>query len=60
MENNKFIIKESTEKLIRETIDENYEQLSEQELIDKLNQSKKFIVRITESGQYEVKQVLLG
>ena len=59
-ENNRFLMTESTEKLVKEFIKEDIEQLSDQEIIEKLKMSNKFVARITESGQIEIKQVLLG
>lgn len=59
-DNKRFLITESTEKLVKEIITEDLDTLSDQEIIDKLKDCKKFIVRLTESGQIEIKQVLLG
>ena len=59
-ENSRFLMTESTEKLVKEVIKEDIEQLSDQEIIEKLKTSNKFVARITESGQIEIKQVLLG
>lgn len=60
MLNNRFIMKESTEKVVREILKENVDTLSDDEIAQKLRESKKVVVQIDESGNYVVKQVLFG
>ena len=58
MLNNRFIMKESTEKVVREILKEDIDTLSDDEIAQKLRESKKVVVQIDESGNYVVKQVL--
>ena len=60
MLNNRFIMKESTEKVVREILKEDVDTLSDDEIAQKLRESKKVVVQIDESGHYVVKQVLFG
>ena len=60
MLNNRFIMKESTEKVVREILKEDIDTLSDDEIAQKLRESKKVVVQIDESGNYGVKQVLFG
>lgn len=60
MLNNRFIMKESTEKVVREILKEDIDTLSDDEIAQKLRESKKVVVQIDESGNYVVKQVLFG
>ena len=60
MLNDRFIMKESTEKVVREILKENVDTLSDDEIAQKLRESKKVVVQIDESGNYVVKQVLFG
>ena len=60
MLNNRFIMKESTEKVVREILKEDVNTLSDDEIAQKLRESKKVVVQIDESGNYVVKQVLFG
>ena len=60
MLNNRFIMKESTEKVVREILKEDVDTLSDDEIAQKLRESKKVVVQIDESGKYVVKQVLFG
>lgn len=60
MLNNRFIMKESTEKVVREILKEDVDTLSDDEIAQKLRESKKVVVQIDESGNYVVKQVLFG
>ena len=60
MLNDRFIMKESTEKVVREILKEDVNTLSDDEIAQKLRESKKVVVQIDESGNYVVKQVLFG
>jgi len=60
MLNDRFIMKESTEKVVREILKEDVNTLSDDEIAQKLRESKKVVVQMDESGKYVVKQVLLG
>ncbi len=60
MLNDRFIMKESTEKVVREILKEDVNTLSDDEIAQKLRESKKVVVQMDESGNYVVKQVLLG
>lgn len=60
MLNNRFIMKESTEKVVREILKEDVDTLSDDEIAQKLRESKKVVVQMDESGNYVVKQVLFG
>ena len=60
MLNDSFIMKESTEKVVREILKEDVDTLSDDEIAQKLRESKKVVVQIDESGNYVVKQVLFG
>lgn len=60
MLNDRFIMKESTEKVVREILKEDIDTLSDDEIAQKLRESKKVVVQIDESGNYVVKQVLFG
>ena len=62
MENEKkerFLMTESTKKLVDELVIEDIENLDDYELIRKINETKKLVAKLTESGQIEVKMVLL-
>lgn len=60
MLNDRFIMKESTEKVVREILKEDVNILSDDEIAQKLRESKKVVVQMDESGNYVVKQVLFG
>lgn len=60
MLNDHFVMKESTEKVVREILKEDVNTLSDDEIAQKLRESKKVVVQMDESGKYVVKQVLLG
>lgn len=60
MLNDRFIMKESTEKVVREILKEDVNTLSDDEIAQKLRESKKVVVQMDESGNYVVKQVLFG
>ena len=60
MLNDRFIMKESTENVVREILKEDVDTLSDDEIAQKLRESKKVVVQIDESGNYVVKQVLFG
>lgn len=54
----KFLLTESTKKVMDELITEDLENLDDHELIRKINETKKLVAKLTESGQIEVKMVL--
>lgn len=54
----KFLLTESTKKVMDELITENIENLDDHELVRRINETKKLVAKLTESGQIEVKMVL--
>lgn len=54
----RFLLTESTKKVMNELITEDIENLDDHELVKKINETKKLVAKITESGQIEVKMVL--
>ena len=56
--NKKLLLTESTKKVMDELIKENIEDLDDHELVRKINETKKLVAKLTESGQIEVKMVL--
>lgn len=56
----RFVLTESTKQLLDETLEENYEELDDHVLIQKINATKKFVAKMTESGQIKVQMVLFG
>lgn len=54
----RLVMTESTKKVIDELITENIENLDNYELIRRINETKKLVAKLTESGQIEVKMVL--
>ena len=59
IENKKrFLLNESTKKVMNELITEDIESLDDHELVRKINETKKLVAKLTESGQIEVKMVL--
>lgn len=60
LDSNKFIMTESVKVEVDSVLSSHSEELSETEIVNLLNNSGKFLVRLTESGQYSVKQVLNG
>lgn len=60
MENKeKILLTESTKKVMNEFItEEELETLDECEIVRRINETKKLVAKLTESGQIEVKMVL--
>lgn len=54
----RLLMTESTKKVVDELITENIENLDNYELIRRINETKKLVAKLTESGQIEVKMVL--
>lgn len=54
----RFLLNESTKKVMDELITEDIESLDDHELVRKINETKKLVAKLTESGQIEVKMVL--
>lgn len=59
-ENSKITMTESTKKILEEELDESCEELTDDELIQKVNASNKVAATMTESGKIKVRQVLNG
>lgn len=55
----RLLLTESTKKVMDELLTENLETLDDHELVRKINETKKLVAKLTESGQIEVKMVLL-
>ena len=60
MDTNKIVMAESTEKLVKESIQLDLENMTEQEFIQAINNVKGLVATLTESGEIKVRQVLLG
>lgn len=54
----RILMTESTKKIMDEVITEDIENLDNYELVRKINETKKLVAKLTESGQIEVKMVL--
>lgn len=54
----RLLLTESTKKVMDELLTENLETLDDHELVRKINETKKLVAKLTESGQIEVKMVL--
>lgn len=54
----RLLMTESTKKVVDELITENIESLDNYELMRRINETKKLVAKLTESGQIEVKMVL--
>ena len=54
----RLLMTESTKKVVDELITENIENLDNYELMRRINETKKLVAKLTESGQIEVKMVL--
>lgn len=54
----RLLMTESTKKIMDEVITEDIESLDNHELVRKINETKKLVAKLTESGQIEVKMVL--
>ena len=54
----RLVLTESTKKIMDELLAENLDELDNYELVKKINETKKLVAKLTESGQIEVKMVL--
>ena len=54
----RLLMTESTKKIMDEVITEDIENLDDHELVRRINETKKLVAKLTESGQIEVKMVL--
>ena len=60
MDTNKIVMNESIEKVVKESIKVDLENMTEQEFIQAVNQIKGLVTTLTESGEIKIRQVLLG
>jgi len=60
MDTNKIIMTESTEKIVKENVNVDLENMTEQEFIQAINNTKGLVATLTESGQIKIRQILLG
>ena len=60
MDTNKIVMNESIEKVDKESIKVDLENMTEQEFIQAVNQIKGLVATLTESGEIQIRQVLLG
>lgn len=60
MDANKIVMNESIEKVVKETIKVDLENMTEQEFIQAVNQIKGLVATLTESGKIKIRQILLG
>lgn len=60
MDTNKIVMTESTEKIVKENINVDLENMTEQEFIQAINNTKGLVATLTESGQIKIRQILLG
>lgn len=60
MDTNKIVMNESIEKVVKESIKVDLENMTEQEFIQAVNQIKGLVAALTESGEIKIRQVLLG
>jgi uncharacterized membrane protein len=60
MTDSKVMITESTKKILEEELDSKIDELSEEELLEKANASKKVVTSVTESGEVKIRQSLNG
>lgn len=54
----RLLMTESTKKIVDELITDDIEKLDDHELVRRINETKKLVAKLTESGQIEVKMVL--
>lgn len=54
----RLLMTESTKKVVDELITEDIKNLDDHEIIRRINETKKLVAKLTESGQIEVKMVL--
>ena len=60
MDKNKIVMTESTEKLVKEAVKVDLENMTEQEFIAAVNSVKGLTATLTESGEIKIRQILLG
>ena len=60
MDKEKIVMTESTEKLVKEAIEVDLENMTEQEFIAAVNSVKGLTATLTESGEIKIRQILLG
>lgn len=60
MDTNKIVMNESIEKVVKESIKVDLENMTEQEFIQAVNQIKGLVATLAESGEIKIRQVLLG
>lgn len=59
-EDSKIIITESTKKVLEEEMDESFDELTDEELLKKVNESKKVTATMNADGEIKVRQALNG
>lgn len=59
MENSKILMTESTKQVFDELVTEDLESMDPHEVVRKINATKKLVAKLTESGEIEVKMLLL-
>lgn len=57
---NKILITESTKEFVEKELQENLDEMKEDELMKKINESKKAVAKKNSDGDIEVKQSLNG
>lgn len=60
MKKNKILITESTKEFVEKELQEDIEKMEEDELVRKINESKKAVAKKNTDGTIEVKQSLNG
>lgn len=60
MEENKILISESTMEILKEELGDEVEELEEEELLKKVQESSKVVATTTETGQTQIRQSLNG
>nr|DAM10474.1 MAG TPA: hypothetical protein [Caudoviricetes sp.] len=59
-EKTRLIIAESTKDFVEKELDENLEELSEEEIISRLKQSKFVTTKVESTGEIKIRRVLNG
>jgi len=59
-EDSKILMAESTKKVLEEELDESCDELTDEELIQKVNESKKVTATVNADGEIKVRQALNG
>lgn len=59
-EKKKILISESTKKVLEEEFDESCDELTDEELMQKVNESKKVTATVSADGEIKVRQALNG